>query len=234
MHTVVATTQSVDESLLDAALVQAGKRYWQQCRNTFLAPADYYERQAMLLARVLPAYLRGSATALDLGCGNGVFTLIVARLVSRVHGVDLSPALVDEARELARRTETANVTFSVRDLESPAVPERVDAVFCMGVLVTITSDVVVRSILAEAAAALPAGGVLVLRDSVSVGGAELVQHDTGYLARYRPERRFLDLVTGAGFKLAESHVLLEWPGYVNRMMIFRRTADAPAMDVLAG
>ncbi|MDZ7630578.1 MAG: class I SAM-dependent methyltransferase [Gemmatimonadaceae bacterium] len=234
MHTVVATMQSVDEATLDVAVVNAGKQYWQQCRNTFLAPADYYERQAAALARVLPTYLAAGATALDLGCGNGVFTLLIARLVAHVHGVDLSPALITEAQELARRTETPNATFAVRDLETRTVPPRVDAVFCMGVLVTIPSDAVARNILVEAALALQPGGVLVLRDSVSVGGPELVQHDTGYLARYRPERQFIALVTDAGFELSESHVLLEWPGYVNRMMVFRRTADTPRGDALAG
>ncbi len=55
---------------------------------------------------------------LDLACGPGVTTLELARVVNPGHvlGVDVSEALLDEAREELRRTPMSNVSFQQGDV----------------------------------------------------------------------------------------------------------------------
>lgn len=52
-------------------------------------------------------------TVLDLGCGNGAFTLPLARSVRRVHAVDVQPAMVAALRERLRRARLDNVSAHV-------------------------------------------------------------------------------------------------------------------------
>ncbi|USQ87448.1 class I SAM-dependent methyltransferase [Streptomyces phaeoluteigriseus] len=72
---------------------------------------------------------------LDLGCGTGSLSLLAAEGGHRVTGVDLSPAMVDRARnKLAGR----NAVFLVGDAAAPPVgEERFDAVLVRHVLWTL-------------------------------------------------------------------------------------------------
>jgi SAM-dependent methyltransferase len=57
-------------------------------------------------------------TVLDVACGPGHVACAFARTARRVTGIDLTPAMVEKAGELARREGLANVSFQV----GPAVP----------------------------------------------------------------------------------------------------------------
>lgn len=52
-----------------------------------------------------------SAVAADLGCGPGTFTVALAARVGGVTGVDLTPAMLAQARETARRAGLTNTVF---------------------------------------------------------------------------------------------------------------------------
>jgi 23S rRNA (uracil1939-C5)-methyltransferase len=68
------------------------------------------ERAAELLAPT------ATSTVLDLYCGIGNFTLALARRAARVVGVEGEQALVDRARDNARRNAIANADFHRADL----------------------------------------------------------------------------------------------------------------------
>lgn len=57
---------------------------------------------------------------LDVGCGSGQFAVAVARLVSEVVGVDLTPAMLAEARAHAEAASLGNVRWVLAD--SVALP----------------------------------------------------------------------------------------------------------------
>jgi SAM-dependent methyltransferase len=104
--------------------------------------------------RVLPG-----AEVLDAGCGTGRFTVELARRGYLVHGIDLSPDLID----VARRTPDlpANVAFDVGDLL--ALPGDCCAgVLCRGVLNDLVDDEQRDAAFASFARALRRNGALVL------------------------------------------------------------------------
>jgi len=60
---------------------------------------------------------------LEVACGPGAISRALAPRVGRVHGVDLTPAMVAKATEEAQREELGNVEFSVGDATALDLPD---------------------------------------------------------------------------------------------------------------
>jgi SAM-dependent methyltransferase len=102
---------------------------------------------------------------LDLGCGGGDVTLVMARRVgpkSHVVGVDLDDGELDVAREAAVEEGLTNVTFRAMNIHDWSEPDTYDLVYCRNVLQHLTDPV---EVLRTMWAAVRPGGVLVAEDA---------------------------------------------------------------------
>jgi SAM-dependent methyltransferase len=148
--------------------------------------------------------LRAGETVLDLGSGAGVDCFLAARRVGpggRVIGVDMTPAMLDRARDNAARGGYAQVEFRAGRLEALPVPDAsVDAV---------TSNCVINlvpdkgAVFREIARVLRPGGRLAIADIVldaplpaAVAGDILAY--VGCIAGALERRPYFDLVAAAG------------------------------------
>jgi len=87
--------------------------------------SDEAERLAALSAP------RSDARVLDLACGPGTFTRPVALRARFVVGVDLTPAMLDQARQASARAGLANVAFACADANAlPFGDSAVDLALC--------------------------------------------------------------------------------------------------------
>jgi SAM-dependent methyltransferase len=82
---------------------------------------------------------RATDRVLDIGCSNGVHTLVAAACTREVVGVDLDVAAVEQARRRAAELGLANAHFHVGDLSDAAfvaelATERFDVVLALDVL----------------------------------------------------------------------------------------------------
>lgn len=83
------------------------------------------ERWSSELGRLLPP---GKLRILDVGTGTGYFAVLLASKGHTVTGIDLTPAMLDEARYLAKDLGVS-VSFEVMDAQALAIPdESFDAV----------------------------------------------------------------------------------------------------------
>jgi 2-polyprenyl-3-methyl-5-hydroxy-6-metoxy-1,4-benzoquinol methylase len=114
-------------------------------------------------AGYLAPHLRPGLDVLDVGCGPGTITVDLAARVApgRVVGLDVSPAPLDEARELAGRSG-ADVEFTVGDTYALEHPDGAfDVVHAHQVLQHLTDPV---AALREMARVCRPGGVVAVRD----------------------------------------------------------------------
>jgi SAM-dependent methyltransferase len=100
------------------------------------------------------------AEVLDAGCGTGRYAIELARRGFVVHGLDLSPELIEVARQ-ARADVTGGVSFTVGDI-ARLPTSRYAAILCRGVLNDIIDDVGRDAVFAVFAETLQTDGVLIL------------------------------------------------------------------------
>ena len=121
------------------------------------------------------------AEVIDAGCGTGRYAIELARRGYVVHGVDLSPDLIDVATR-ASGESTGRVSFGVADIAHlPA--SRYAAILCRGVLNDVIDDASRDAIFKSFSEALQPDGVLIL--DVREWGASLERKTREPLFRKR-------------------------------------------------
>jgi len=152
------------------------------------------------------ASLEKGETVLDLGSGAGFDCFLAARAVGpkgRVIGVDMTPEMVEKARENARKGGYANVEFRLGEIEHlPAADDSVDAVISNCVINLSTAK---DKVFAESYRVLKPGGRVMISDLVL--SRELPQAVAASLAAYAGcisgavmKDAYLRLIEAAGFR----------------------------------
>jgi magnesium-protoporphyrin O-methyltransferase len=125
------------EAYFDRTAVEAWSRLTSDAPVSRIRATVRAGRETMrdTLLSYLPDDLRG-CRVLDAGCGTGMLTQAAAERGADVTAVDLSPQLIEIARE---RTSTAgtegSITFQVGDMLDPAAEGSYDYVACMDSLI---------------------------------------------------------------------------------------------------
>lgn len=103
-------------------------------------------------------------TVLELGCGTGLnFPLILEKIgpQGKIIGVDISPGMLEVARQKARRNHWSNIELIESDLTLFNFPDGVDAIFSSGVFGYIPEY---ELVIEKAHGALSSGGHFAILD----------------------------------------------------------------------
>ena len=209
-----------------------------------LRAADPQQR-AMLESYLAETELPVNARVLEIGCGTGAVTRVLASRpeVAEAVGVDPSPVFVAKARELA--AELGNVTFEAGDGRRLRFADAdFDAVVCHTVLSHIPEP---ERVLAEAFRVLRPGATLAVCDgdyatiTVALGEADPLQPcieavKAGFINDPWLVRRLPVLFRSAGFAIVGSrshgYLQIDRPDYM--LTIVDRGADALATSGRVG
>ncbi|MDV2481846.1 class I SAM-dependent methyltransferase [Methanoculleus sp. Wushi-C6] len=177
-------------------------------------------------------------SVLDYGCGVGRWTLWFAPQVQRVVGVDLSPKMVEAARQAAEQAGIRNVEHrAVEGMPLPFEDGAFDLVNAVWVLRYITDDGELVRTVQEICRVVRPGGHVTFIEMIADREREFKEHEGEFTgaAVYRQLEQYRSLFEGCGMTVQESAVSsaspLYWPYVAARNAAKRR--NLPDLSPLA-
>jgi len=226
-------------------------RYWQMRAQRFAGqgaglaavcsygmPAFYNRAIAFTQRRALMPWLRGAgrrsgagprATALDVGCGVGRWSVELARHGYHVMGVDLSSNMIERAQERAAALNV-DCEFITADAAQLQLGRRFDVVLCVTVLQHILDPCAARQAIGALAAHVAPGGRLVLLEAAP--SRECTRCDSKVFTA-RPADWYLTALRSAGLRVVATRGVDPVPLKVWLLPHYRRLPAFIRVAVLA-
>lgn len=152
------------------------------------------------------ASLKEGETVLDLGSGAGLDCLLAANLVGekgRAIGVDMTPEMIDKARENARSGKYGNVEFRLGEIENLPVADNIVDVVISNCVINLSPNK--RRVFEEAFRVLRPGGRITISDIVLLKELpgpvkESVEAYVGCLSGAITKDEYIKTIKEAGFQ----------------------------------
>lgn len=152
------------------------------------------------------ANLKPGETVVDLGCGGGFDCFLAARRVGRkgqVIGVDMTPEMIQKARENATKGRIRNVNFRLGEIEHLPIADGGADVILSNCVINLSPDK--PQVYAEAARVLKPGGRLAISDVVAIAPIPVrvkknLQAHSGCIAGSATVPQCRRMLEKAGFK----------------------------------
>jgi len=152
------------------------------------------------------AGLRQGETVLDLGSGGGIDVLLAAQKVGpmgKVIGVDMTPEMIDTARQNARKSGAKNIEFRLGEIEHlPVADESVDVIIS-NCVINLSPEK--EQVFREAYRVLKKGGRMLVSDMMASGLPEVVRKNISLWASCIGGAigldEYLEMMKAAGFQV---------------------------------
>ena len=197
--------------------------YWQNAKSTYLAPSEYYDRKEKALTNLLEESGR-LTRGLDIGCGDGRYTRLLARICDQVVAYEMSIDLITQCEKINYQENVKNVKIKAGMLPSINEDNPFEIIACLGVTSCIISERYFKASIKKLASLGSPKHILITIDTLSTKPKDLINfNQDGYVAKYRNACRYQHAFEREGYILADAVKLLEDQpkGWINRLSVFQ-------------
>jgi SAM-dependent methyltransferase len=159
----------------------------------------------VIAAWLIDRGIRPGAEVLDAGCGTGRYSIELARRGYAVHGMDLSPELIEVATRAIG--DSTGVSFTVGDI-AHLPSSRYGAILCRGVLNDIIDDAGRDAVFGAFAEALQSRGVLILDVREWAASLERKSREPLFRKRVSTERGELTFTSVTALEVENRQLLI--------------------------
>lgn len=165
------------------------------------------------------ASLKEGEVVLDLGSGGGFDCFLAANRVGangKVIGVDMTPEMIDKARNNARKSKYKNVEFRLGEIENLPVGDNIADIVISNCVINLSADK--ERVFKEAFRVLKPGGRIMVSDIVLLKRLpKIIEKNAkayvGCVSGAMMKDEYLNLITRSGFQnvkvIGESHFSVE-------------------------
>lgn len=164
------------------------------------------------------------STAFDMGCGNGRFTLDIARYAQAVHACDLDYGAVTVARKAAAEQGLAHVAFYHSDSDDANPWEKFDLVTCLDVTRCIVDEARFIPFLNKLRHLAQADGYVLVTEIVTRAAEQRVQSALDGPVRFRAIDDLRWAFGRAGLVIHEEALIEALPSELTSMLFVLRPA----------
>lgn len=161
------------------------------------------------------ASLKEGQTVIDLGSGGGFDCFLAAKKVGqngKIIGVDMTPEMIDKARENARTGEYKNVEFRLGEIENLPVADNTADVIISNCVINLAPNK--KKVFQEAFRVLKSGGRLMISDLVLLkelpDAMKKVMDSTSCITGAMMKDKYIETIKKVGF---ENVRILQEKGY---------------------
>jgi ubiquinone/menaquinone biosynthesis C-methylase UbiE len=204
--------------------------WWKSQKDWTLAgvlPNRYRLQLGYINNRFIP-FLKSDFHVVDIACACGEWDFFIADRVKEIDAFDLSPQMIETARETARQKNIRSINFAEANALTLELTKKYDAAMMLGLLTCLWDTKEITKLVRKLNASLKAGARLIVKDTLAHKGETMYHYNyrTKYQAVYHNKEWYINLFTSNGFKL------LDWediarkddidPNYLSFCGIFER------------
>jgi ubiquinone/menaquinone biosynthesis C-methylase UbiE len=187
------------------------------------------------------ASLKKGQTVLDLGSGGGFDCFLAANKVGksgRVIGVDMTPEMLDKARDNARKGKRENVEFRLGEIENLPVADGTVDIVISNCVINLSPNK--KRVFEEAYRVLRPNGRLMVSDIVLLKKLpeiirKNVQAYIGCISGAEMKDKYLQMIKAAGFRdvkiIEEKHFPIENMANDPTAQAIAKTSEIPAEEI---
>lgn len=191
--------------------------FWQNADTCFIHEAEHVEKKKAILIQILKD-IPAVKYAADMGCGNGLFTEMLASVSQNVMGYDISSKFIAEAEQQKQEKKISNISYHSIDFFDIVPRQKFSLTACLDVTSSIIDDIDLITFLDRIPVLLEKRGWLLICDTFSckintVGSSPAI--------KYRIEQDFIALIQSKGFSLVKSYHVTQMDNLTSKFHLFK-------------
>lgn len=203
----------------DEALQNIVSNYWKKT-STLINPSDdhftHYKDTLSLLPKM--------NSVVDIGCGDGLFTLTMASMCQHVEAYDIAPKLIHVANQRKQKLNIENVEFICKDYRKIELKNQTDLFQLIDFTSSIISDFEFIKFMFSIKNKINEQGFLIVSDLFSLGQNRLTQPPSGCISKIRSLEIFKELMKNLGLDIISEKIIEESTthGVTSRLLLFSK------------